>query len=167
MKNKTCYMCNINKPLSSFNKCKKSTDGLDGRCHDCYIDYRKKNYIKTKELRKRYNANKRKNYPWDIWFNAIKNRCNNKNNQNYRKYGGKGIKFLLTKEDIKNLWIRDNAFSMKNPSIDRKDSNKNYIYENCQFLELSAHGRKTRYEQLARLNKYNDCLNECRRAVEG
>ncbi len=32
--------------------------------------------------------------------------------------------------------IRDNYYKLKNPSIDRKNSNKNYILNNCRFIEL-------------------------------
>ena len=56
---------------------------------------------------------------------------------NYNRYGGKGIKCLITPEELKILWFRDKAYEMKKPSIDRKNSKKNYIFNNCEFIEFN------------------------------
>jgi len=78
-----------------------------------------------------------KNNSWMNYYFRAKDRCTNSNNPSYRNYGGKGIKFKLSKEQIKSLWIRDKAEKLKKPSIDRKDSNKNYTFKNCRFIEFS------------------------------
>lgn len=57
-------------------------------------------------------------------------------------YGGRGIKCLLTKDEIISLWIRDKAHLLKHPSIDRKDNDGNYEYGNCQFIEFGENTRK-------------------------
>lgn len=110
-------------------------------------DYYKNNKAKinarsrewNKKHRKECNAaNKRwfERNPWhQVWANGIK-RCTNKNNISYKWYGKKGIRFLLTLEDVKFLWLRDKASLMSKPSIDRKDHNKNYNIKNCRFIEL-------------------------------
>jgi len=76
----------------------------------------------------------------DIFFklklNSIKTRCEYPKAINYKYYGGKGIKCLLSLDDIKFLWKRDNADTLKKPSIDRIDSNGNYELSNCRFVEL-------------------------------
>ena len=69
-------------------------------------------------------------------FQRINHRCSNPKSISYSRYGGKGIKALLTREEIKSLWIRDKAHLLKRPSIDRIDSNGNYEYSNCRFIEL-------------------------------
>ena len=74
---------------------------------------------------------------WYKHYQKAKTRCNNKNHINYKNYGGRGIKCLLTKEDIKYLWFRDKAYLLKRPSIDRKNNNGNYTLKNCRFIELS------------------------------
>lgn len=70
-------------------------------------------------------------------INNINSRCNNDKDVKYKFYGGKGIKNFLNLEDIIYLWKRDSAEKMKQPSIDRIDSNGHYRIENCRFIEMS------------------------------
>jgi len=69
------------------------------------------------------------------WSN-IRQRCEYKKGKKYKFYGGKGIVNNLSKIDLLYLWERDRACKMKQPSIDRIDSNKNYSLENCRFIEM-------------------------------
>lgn len=75
-------------------------------------------------------------YPWVKNLNGLRMRCNNKNNPKYDRYGGHGIKALITREEIKRLWFRDKAYELKRPSLDRIDNDGNYEYKNCRFVEL-------------------------------
>jgi hypothetical protein len=54
---------------------------------------------------------------------------------------------LITEEELKELWFRNKAYLMKQPTIDRKDNNKNYTFENCQFLEKNIHDKKSGKEK--------------------
>ena len=96
-------------------------------------------------------SEKNKRFPWYLKAVDAKQRCNNPNDPSYKSYGGRGIRFFLTVTEVKKLWFRDRAYLMKVPSIDRKDNDGNYTYENCKFIELienikKAHrDRKTRY----------------------
>lgn len=76
-----------------------------------------------------------------LLLSNIRQRCTNPKRHNYASYGGRGISCLLTVADLKSLWERDNASSLKKPSIDRIDVNGNYVYENCRFIELSENVR--------------------------
>ena len=98
---------------------------------------------------KAYERNKKrlKKCPWLSNFYAAKTRCNNKNNPQYKNYGGRGIKFLLTIEEIKELWFRDKAHELKKPSIDRKDNNWHYEFSNCRFIEFVDNIKKSNYER--------------------
>lgn len=91
------------------------------------------NLAKLREARARFVALN----PWTDSFYAAKARCNNRKNPNYPRYGGAGIEFRLTMEQMRMLWHRDNAASMKRPSIDRIMSGGHYEVSNCRFLELS------------------------------
>jgi len=80
--------------------------------------------------------------PWmESWYKT-RQRCNNKKCKDYYTYGARGIKSLITREEIKELWIRDKAYLMKQPTIDRKDNDGNYTFDNCQWLENSDNSRK-------------------------
>lgn len=85
----------------------------------------------TSEQHKRY----KEKYPWMVSYIQAKQRCTNKNNPGYKWYGLKGIKFLLSKEDVKYLWFRDRAWELKEPSIDRENNDGDYTVENCRFIE--------------------------------
>lgn len=89
------------------------------------------NKHRIQERRKKFWAK----YPWRRFLYWIRNRCNNPNNYSYGSYGGKGIKCLLSMEDLENLWFRDKAYELNHPSIDRKNNKGHYEFDNCQFIE--------------------------------
>lgn len=99
---------------------------------DTIKDYREKNKEKISKQGKEY----RKNFPWKRTFQHIKQRCNNFKSPDYERYGGRGIKSLITEEQLKELWFRDKAYLMERPSIDRKDNDADYTFENCRYIEL-------------------------------
>jgi hypothetical protein len=100
------------------------------------------NLLTQKERKyKKYKELKRK-CPWILILRGIIQRCNNINNVNYNKYGGRGIKNHLTKKQIKFLWFRDKAYLMKRPSIDRINNNGDYKLNNCCFIETAINAKK-------------------------
>lgn len=95
---------------------------------------------RQKESKKKYlMAN-----PWLKTLNNIRYRCNNPNDRKYKYYGGRGIKCLLSVQDIKFLWERD-ATKLKQPSIDRIDSSLDYEVSNCRFIEMSENRMKRKF----------------------
>jgi len=108
---------------------------------------KKKMYgIKNQQKRKLYVKKLKEDRPWrSSYFNA-KNRCVNRQGQNYKTYGGRGIRFLLSEEEIKILWFRDKAYTMKRHSLDRIDNNGNYEFSNCRFIEMSLNATKGNLE---------------------
>jgi len=75
-------------------------------------------------------------------FYNMKNRCGNRKAHNFKYYGGKGIKCLMTYEELKSIWERDNASKLKRPSIDRINPNGHYTFDNCRFVEHSENARR-------------------------
>lgn len=100
--------------------------------------------------------------PWHRSFFRIEERCKNKNGTSYHRYGGKGIKNLLTVEDLKFLWIRDKAYNLECPSIDRIDASDDYKISNCRWIERRANC------SMKRTNKLNfEIAQEIREKVLG
>ena len=112
---KRCSTCKEIKDISEFYKDKKSSTGLSSQCRYCHGSWSRK-------------------YPWKKRYNVLRYRCANETS-----YIEKGIKVLLTRDDIKTLWFRDKAYEMKEPVIHREKDNEHYTIENCKFLERKDH----------------------------
>ena len=89
---------------------------------------RPKDNLKSLIRKRKY----KKNYPWCTYRSNAKKRCAPSG-----VYYKRGIKCLLTIEEVKQLWYRDKAYLMTNPSLDRiAGNNSNYTFQNCRFIEL-------------------------------
>jgi hypothetical protein len=108
------------------------------RNREKYITRSKIYYRLHKEKCIAYTKEYERLHPFKKLLHNIRQRCRNKNDKKYKYYGGKGVKCLLTDNDLEFLWTRDKAWLLKEPSIDRKDNNKNYVLTNCQFIEMSV-----------------------------
>jgi len=75
--------------------------------------------------------------PWARTASNIRWRCKDLRVNNFEYYGGKGIKCLIKSSDLKISFMRDRAYNMKNPSIDRIDPDGNYTPENTRWIEFS------------------------------
>jgi len=87
-------------------------------------------------------------YPWRRVYNHINDRCNNPKSSAYKNYGGRGIKNFLSLEDVKKLWLRDKAYLLKEPSIDRIDNDGNYTFDNCRFIEFDENREKAKLKPI-------------------
>lgn len=88
-----------------------------------------------------------KTYFYSTW-NGIKNRCYNKNNKHYNKYGGRGITMCdRWKNGIHGLenFISDMGERPSSKhSIDRIDNNKGYNSYNCKWATQKQQCRNKR-----------------------
>lgn len=76
--------------------------------------------------------------PWYESWRCAWRRCTDEKHKSFYRYGGRGIKFLLTRGEVKFLWDRDQAHLMERPRLDRKDNDKDYCLENCRFIPESV-----------------------------
>ena len=100
------------------------------------------NAAEVRDKVKQQISRKRVDEPWTRSFRNAKSRCEYKKHTHYKSYGGKGIKVLATVEDFKFVWYRDNASSMKEPTIDRLDSLGHYELNNIRYIEMCENRRK-------------------------
>jgi hypothetical protein len=151
---KFCKKCKKNKKLINFVSSKNTIDGFENRCKECRSKYdkfyREKNMLKI-SVRQLAARQKRKiKQPWLFHLHSIKTRCDNLKHPTSKYYGHRGIRCLLSKNDIKELWIRDKAWVLERPSIDRFDSKSDYTISNCRFIELRENVKKAHIEKFIR-----------------
>lgn len=86
----------------------------------------------------------KKKQPWYKSYIDAKSRCENIKNSNYKYYGAKNIKFLISFGDYGFLYKRDGAYRMVCPTIDRINPSGNYEFFNCRFIERSENTRRSK-----------------------
>jgi hypothetical protein len=79
----------------------------------------------------------RERNPWYRPLEFAKRRCIDPKHKDFKYYGGRGIKCLLTIGEAQHLFERDGGRQMKKPTLDRIDGDGHYEVSNCQFMELT------------------------------
>ena len=158
---KICELCNKKYEVSSNSQRFCGNRKTKGTCAHKHrgINQRKnrKHYVEQhKEELREYHETYQKEYnhkrPWLYSFYHSKARCENPQDANYHRYGGRGIKFLMSINDFKKLWFKCKSYNLEYPSIHRKDNNRNYEYSNCIFIERDMHAKIT-YDTMETDNK--------------
>jgi hypothetical protein len=182
----TCEKCGVSKDIGEFHKNKRMKNGVLNTCKCCQKVISKDYYGANKERFSSYGKERYENNRSAIREKAnaylhsergrilnilanIRKRCDNPKNSHYHRYGGRGIKNLLSYDDVLSLWKRDKASTMKQPSIDRIDVNGNYELSNCQFIEMRENTRKelvrkvSQFDLLGNLIKIWDSFTDAAR----
>lgn len=79
--------------------------------------------------------------PWVRYRSWAIRRCKDRKSKWFPYYGAKGIECRLTVEETKRIWMRDRAFELKRPSLDRVDPAGHYEAGNCRFIEFDLNSR--------------------------
>lgn len=78
-----------------------------------------------------------------VWL-GMKSRCNNPKAENYRHYGGRGIKVCEAWEDFANFYKDVGPRPSPKHTIERVDHNGNYEPSNCVWLHNSLQNQNRR-----------------------
>ena len=154
-----CKICDRELPRSSFPTCDRGW--LRGRvCTECVTKQNKKKYAehgamllgalrhryhtdreyreKCRNRSRKYALSERENRPWRATLRSIRYRCGK-----VKAY--LNIKNRLSESELEYMWYRDRAGDMKKPSIDRIDPRKDYVLENCRYLEMADNYMRSVY----------------------
>lgn len=101
---------------------------------------------RAQQLRKHGKAGTRLHNVWK----AMRERCNNPNDQYYADYGGRGISICGEWDDFQIFyeWAMAHGYkpnaSFGECTIDRKDVNGNYCPDNCHWIDMKAQAKNRR-----------------------
>lgn len=96
-----------------------------------------------------------------IWV-AMKQRCNNPNNESYKYYGERGIKVCDEwRKDFMVFynWAMNNGYN-DNLTIDRINVDGNYEPANCRWITYQEQARNTRKTKNITINGETHCLKD-------
>ena len=91
----------------------------------------------TPEYRKRYTG------IYCSWY-AMKQRCDNPNNNSYKNYGGRGISYISSWKVFANFREDMNENYKKGLTLERVDNSKGYSKENCSWATRTEQSRNKR-----------------------
>lgn len=113
--------------LSQITNDYKSSCGCLSGCHN------KDEFIKSG---KNFAHGLRNHRLYSIWI-GMKNRCLNKNTDQYKDYGGRGILICEEWLDFRKFysWAIENGYDDEF-TLDREENDKNYCPDNCRFITM-------------------------------
>lgn len=105
-------------------------------------------------------ANPREHSSWG----SMIQRCNNKNTDSYKYYGGRGIG-VCSRWTRFNLFLADMGARPLDCTLERKNSNKDYEPGNCRWATIPEQNRNKRNNVLIEHDGSVKCLSDWAREV--
>lgn len=141
---KQCSKCKRKLPSKSFYRLKIAKSGLRSWCKDCEKEYKQSLSAKIADKKWR-NSEKGKRYRKEHYssirgilagrFYEMRRRCQNKNNINYKYYGGRGIKCLFkSANEFVDYAINELKADPRRLQIDRINNDGHYEPGNIRFV---------------------------------
>lgn len=96
---------------------------------------------------------------------AMKDRCLNKNNPEYKHYGGREITVCDEWFEFENFF-RDMGIAPKNKSLDRKENNGNYCKSNCRWATREQQDNNTSRSRFITFNNKTQTITQWARELE-
>ena len=97
---------------------------------------------------------------YSVWV-AMRQRCNDVNDQQYNDYGGRGIKVSEEWNDFA-VFLKDMGERPEGMQLDRINNNKGYCKENCRWTDIKTQAnnrRTTRHHDIGgKIIKHTDLL---------
>ena len=150
---------NIEKKISWLIKNKEKIKNYNHLYYQIYYQKHKERLSQYNKLWYQKNRDRIFNYYHNLPYQKrILRLLKSKISSPSRYWHKKGIKNYLTENDIISLWKRDNANKMKDPCLHRKDNNKHYTIENCQFLERGKHTQVSHFLNGKWSKKFDKCI---------
>lgn len=87
---------------------------------------------------------------YSIWI-AMRQRCNDPNDQQYHDYGGRGIKVCPEWNDFMQFY-NDMGERPEGMQLDRIDNNGNYCKENCRWTTRIVQANNRRSNRIHKIN---------------
>lgn len=97
--------------------------------------------------------------PYRIWL-AMKSRCTNKKQPNYKQYGEKGITYAIEWDVFENFWQDMRASYKDGLSLERIDNEKGYSNDNCRWATPSEQNRNMHSNVIIKYNDLEYCITD-------
>ena len=119
--------------------------------------FRKWRHGTTDNLHLLRNHGKSNDSIYRIW-KGMKNRCNNHGNDNYIRYGARGIRVCTRWLSFKNFY-EDMGDKPKGMSLDRIDNNGDYCKKNCRWATRKQQQRNMRSNHFIAYRGREQCIS--------
>lgn len=130
---------------TAFSGVKWVAECICGKQKEVYIQHLKNGKSKSCSCKTKHTHSMTKSPEYNSWA-AAKYRCTNSNDDRWKDYGGRGIKFcdrwLNSFEDF----YADMGERPKNSTLDRIDTNGNYEPSNCKWSTAKEQANNTRIQ---------------------